>query len=112
MSLGALSASLISGPTAQALTFQRATPFRAGSGEVQATFADVLTATCDVQPVRNTRVLNTRLATTYGQMFDLFISGTVDVRRNDRVMVGGVECIVESVQPYGDHTEVLVGARQ
>ena len=107
---------LIVGQTAQKLTFQRSdvtADSGALAGQLTGTFKDIPTLTdvwCDVQPMSGSRILNTRLASMYAQMFDIIVSGVPDVRRNDRVEINDALCVVESVTPLGGHTEVQAGA--
>lgn len=66
----------------------------------------------DVQPRDMSRVLNTELARTYAELFDIVAPGALDIRGNDRVLINEAECVVESANVLGGHTEILVGARQ
>lgn len=98
--------------TQQMLTFFRNVPGVRASGEESSNFWPVCTLCCDVQPNANSSVLNTKLATTYAQMYMLTTNGDADVYRNDRTVIDGAECIVETVHRWGGHTEIEVGARE
>ena len=105
---------LISGATARTLGFIRFTlvpdPV---SAEERPTPSFVYQGRFDVQPWSASRLHNTLLASVYTQVFDVFVErGGIDLRRQDRTMIDDAECIVESVNDWGDHMELQVGARQ
>jgi hypothetical protein len=101
------------GGTLKRLVFLRNVPAQdPTTREERTNYWPFLDVEADVQPRDMSRVLNTRLAQTYGEMFDIIVADVVDVKTNDRVIIEGAECIVEGANVLGSHTEIVAGARQ
>jgi len=113
--LGALSSTLISGPTATRLTFRRATLVKNARGEFKPdwdTNPKTVTVAVDLQPISGARMIQIKAATGYAQAWNAIVSGEPDIQTQDRVTIDGVEAVVEAVNNWSDHTNLLLGARQ
>jgi hypothetical protein len=97
-------------PTWQQLTFFRNVGGVNDLGEELYNPWPYLQLHCHVQPEGNSKILNSRLANTYAQMYYVWIRGDVSIRRNDRTVVENAECVIETVHRWGGHTELEVGA--
>lgn len=99
--------------TIQRLTFFRNVPAQDPvTREERANFWPFAEYRVDVQPRDASRMLQTRITETYGQLYDLTFATVVDIRRGDRTYIDGAECIVEDAQHWGGHTAAFLGARQ